>query len=251
MTSITLTPTVRLIVLPSETLLNHTAQALAMLLSPSKTEPLLFLSSGGSSLKLLEMIPPSAYGPYLTLGVLDERFSPDPEVNNFLQLKITQFSQFAEKAGAEFLMSVPQADESLEQLAKRMDKQLKAWRTQHPRGKIVVTQGIGLDYHTSGIFPFPEDKDWFYQLFDTASHWVVGYDTHGKGQFKERLTVTLPFMREEVTAAITLISGQEKRHTLERIMVGDGEIAETPARILRAMRAVTIYTDIKDLPIVK
>ena len=63
--------------------------------------PTLFLASGGSSLKLLE--PIVIFPPNLTVGVLDERFSEDPKVNNFTQLAETSFFQKAQEKGAYFI----------------------------------------------------------------------------------------------------------------------------------------------------
>jgi len=67
------------------------AQALHQFFQNYTHAPLLFLSSGGSALKILEYLDPSLLGIQTTLGVLDERYSTDPKVVNFTQLSQTAF----------------------------------------------------------------------------------------------------------------------------------------------------------------
>src|SRR3989344_592734 len=127
-----------------------------------KDRPLLFLSSGGSSLKLLDGVEKQNISSNITIGVLDERFSENEKVSNFAQLTETNFFKKAQTKGASFINSRIQKGEILQDLAVRFEKGLRTWKEKNPEGKIVITLGIGVDWHTAGIMPFPENKELFY-----------------------------------------------------------------------------------------
>ncbi len=199
--------------------------------------PVLFLSSGGSSLELLNGLQ---IGENVTVSVLDERYSTDPAVNNFVQL----FERIRPNA---FIDTRVGQNEILEQLAERFEKELRMWKEKNPEGKIVITQGMGFDGHVAGIMPYPENRELFRQMFENRERWVVGYDAAGKNQYPLRITVTFPFLRQ-VDYSIGYIMGEAKRDALSRVTASEGSLPETPGRILREMKSVKIFTDI-DKPV--
>lgn len=203
--------------------------------------PILFLSSGGSSLALLESIV--IFSPYLTVGMTDERFSEDPKINNFAQLCATLFFQKAEEKGAYFIDTRLQPGEDLEVFAKRHEDLLHSWRKEHPGGRIVITQGIGEDGHTLGIMPYPKEQSAFEELFE-GENWVVGYDAAQKSEYPLRSTITLPFLRM-VDHSVVHMTGTEKKNALSQMLKTKGAFWETPSRIIREMKDVHIYTDIE------
>src|SRR5690348_8782512 len=69
---------------------------------------ILLLLSGGSAFKLLDFVDSSIFSSRVTVGVADERFSSDPAVNNFLQLKNLPFVQKISSSGILFLETIPQ-----------------------------------------------------------------------------------------------------------------------------------------------
>lgn len=214
------------------------------LLASAKDLPLLFLSSGGSSLEILSGIGKENLGPHLTIGALDERFSQDPSVNNFLQLKSTTFYQKAKETGASFIETVP-SDERLAEFSKRFESSIRNWAQSHrPDGKVFVTQGIGADGHTAGIMPYPENPTFFKKTFENESLWAVGYSAQGKTKYPLRITVTMPFLRKVVDATIVYLVGVEKKEALARILSLQGRLFETPARIIREMKQVKLFTNI-------
>jgi hypothetical protein len=79
-------------------------------------KPLLFLLSGGSSLELLNFVDEKSLKGNTTIGMLDDRYSDDRNVNSFLMLQGDEFaSGFYTKAlqsGAVFLDSHPEEHES-------------------------------------------------------------------------------------------------------------------------------------------
>jgi 6-phosphogluconolactonase/glucosamine-6-phosphate isomerase/deaminase len=203
--------------------------------------PILFLSSGGSSLALLDEIKiiPSNF----TLGVTDERFSKDEKVNNFAQLSETKFFENAREHGTYFIDTRVQAGEDIELLAKRFENALHRWREEHPGGRIVITQGVGSDGHTAGIMPYPKEKETFLELFE-GERWVQGYDAKDKNEYPLRVTITLPFLRM-IDHSVLYVTGVQKKDAFSHMTKIKGMLWEMPSRIIHEMKEVTIFTDIQ------
>jgi len=204
--------------------------------------PMLFLSSGGSSLELLERIV--IFPPNFTVGMTDERFSEDPKVNNFARLAETLFFEKAQDRGAYFIDTRVQPGEDLEVFAKRFEAALTNWKEEHPGGRIVITQGVGVNGHTAGIMPYPKEEAVFQELFEGGT-WVRGYDADGRNEYSLRATITMPFFRM-VDHSVLYIIGKEKKDALSRMMSVKGMLFETPARIIHEMREVHVFTDIQE-----
>src|SRR5258708_3351392 len=95
----------------------------------SRKTPVLMLAAGGSARDdLLSGIMPLALGPNLTVAVLDERASLDPEVNNFSQLSATIFYSEAVAAGAQVIDTRMLPGDTASLLAKRFEDALRAWK---------------------------------------------------------------------------------------------------------------------------
>lgn len=229
----------------SDQLKTEAREAFITFIAEQKEKPVLILASGGSSLEILSGINPFYLGPRLTVGMLDERFDQNSEVNNFTQLTKTKFYQAAKDKNVLFIDTRPGMSESLEELTARFEESLKAWRSENPDGAILITQGIGEDGHTAGILPYPEDPDLFQSLFDREGKWVAGYDaTLAKNPYPQRVTVTLPFLRYEVNKAIVYVRGDNKKEALARVLAGKEKLWEVPARIVHHMKSAIIFTDI-------
>lgn len=199
-------------------------------------EPILFLVSGGSALAVLDYIDTTSLDRRVALGVLDERLTEkeNDEARNLVQLKKSQF--FISLEGR--LQTLPQ-----EQSADSWENALRAWKKDHPNGRVFITQGIGVDGHTAGIMPFPEDPQAFEGLCNNPHRWAIGYNVGIKNPYQERITVTLPFLRE-VDVSVISICGQEKQHALKATLARDGSLAATPSRVIGEMRHVFLFTDI-------
>lgn len=206
--------------------------------------PVLLLLSGGSAFSLLEAIPENALGAHITIGMLDERFSVGEDINNFAQFTKTAFYANAKTSGAAFIDTRGKVGETQDDLASRFEHALRNWVEAYTDGVVVATMGIGVDGHTAGIMPFPENPDLFQQLFEDEKRWVTAYDAGNKNPYPLRITVTLPFLREQVADAIMFVVGEEKKNTVRRVLAEKGTLAETPARIIREMKGVRIFTDI-------
>jgi 6-phosphogluconolactonase/glucosamine-6-phosphate isomerase/deaminase len=208
-----------------------------------KNQSTLFFVSGGSAFDVLEKIDEKVLHKNLAVAMVDERFSADEKINNFLQLKQTEFFKKLIMAGGLFFDSTPVKGESIASLTQRFNSFLHTWKRLHPDGTVIALLGMGEDGHTAGIMPFPENKKLFGHLFQ-EEEWVVGYDAKDKNQYSLRITTTLTFLKEEVDIAIAYVKGENKKEALNRVLAEEGELAEAPARIWREMKGVEIYTDI-------
>ncbi len=217
-------------------------QALADILLSYKAFPTLLLSSGGSALELLNRIPESAMGEHLTVTVMDERFTQDEKVNNFTRLQKTDFYEMALSQNVNFFGTLPRPEETLEQAGKRFEERLKKWRQQHPTGKIVATFGMGKDGHTAGIFPYPDNPEFFKQLFE-SENWIAAYTAFDKHEYPERITGTFPLF-SMVDDAVALICGREKAEAFNRFKENSQKLNELPVLGLYKIKNLQVFTDI-------
>jgi len=205
------------------------------------TQSVLLLLSGGSAFSLLDAIPKDALGEQVTIGVLDERFSQDEADNNSFQLTGTKFYANAYAVGVSFIDTRAGAAETQALLADRFEKALHEWAEAHVDGVIIATMGVGADGHTAGIMPFPENPVLFQKLFEDKTKWVAAYDAGTKNPYPFRVTVTMPFLRTQVDHAVVYAVGEEKKSALEKVLLVEGSLAETPARIFHEMSDVRMY----------
>jgi len=228
-----------------EKLTEHAGKHLNELLAANKDEPVLLLLSGGSALKLISFISPDSLGKNATVGVLDERYNQDPKVNNFTQVKALIDTLLKDKQGdkCSFIDTSVKVGETQQELSLRFDKSLKEWRAKFPKGKIIITQGVGPDAHTSGIMPFRDktEKEYFNSTFVDTDKWVVDYDAAGKNDYPLRVTTTIPFLVNEVDHSIVFATG--KHQAFADLRNKDLDLADAPCKSVFAMKEVMIFTD--------
>jgi 6-phosphogluconolactonase/glucosamine-6-phosphate isomerase/deaminase len=185
-------------------------------------------------------------GANLSITVLDERFSQDPEINNFLQLQKTDFYKDAFEAEASFFGTVPRNGEGMEDLCQRWKKNLKTWRKENPNGLIAATLGMGQDGHTAGIFPFPEDPMKFDRLFNNQE-WTVAYNATGKNPHPQRVTTTLTFLKT-IDFGFAFVAGAEKQKVFDQLTSADVKTTELPAAVWHEMKNVKVFTPLEAPP---
>jgi len=211
--------------------------ALNATLKEAHGKDILLLLSGGSALALLDGIDTSLLGPHVTISVLDERWTYTEADSNFEQLSNISFYTTALASGAQTIDPRPQKPESLVDTAKRFDLALKHWHITHREGVVIATMGIGEDGHTAGILPFPEDPETFESLFTHTTTCVRGYSVpKEKNPHTKRMTVTITYLKRHVDHAVVFAVGENKRAALGRLQRKEGELAVTPARVLREMK---------------
>jgi 6-phosphogluconolactonase/glucosamine-6-phosphate isomerase/deaminase len=161
------------------------AKQVSRFLQEAHAVPTLLLLSGGSSLAMADEVNVSQLGKHVTIGMLDERHSIDPSVNNFAQFSGRKLYQQGKAKEVQYIdtrvilkdIHGQEVPETLEELTERMQKELRDWRAKNPKGRVVITQGIGEDGHTAGIMPHVFDRHRFEGRFENEAEWVVGYDT--------------------------------------------------------------------------
>lgn len=221
-----------------KSVLTSAAARLQELFAEHSDQSVLFLSSGGSALKILDHLD-GAIPTHMTFGVVDDRWSMDPAVNNLMQLQATEYYQKAIAAGAYTLIDVPDADDTREQYAKRFEAALHGWRDAHPGGIIIATMGVGADGHTAGIMTHPDNPESFEQRFRNDP-WAVSYDAQNN-QHPERITTTLTFLCSQVDHAVAVMYDEPKRGAFVKLTAGEGEVRQTPARIFHEMKDVSLF----------
>jgi 6-phosphogluconolactonase/glucosamine-6-phosphate isomerase/deaminase len=229
---------------PKAKLAREAASILNEKLREANGKPFLLMISGGSSMALLDFIDTKLLGANSTLSMLDDRYSKNPQENNFLTMTSTKFYEKAQKNGASFIDTSLKEDKTLEECGKIFELEIKRWRNKNPESPIYAIIGIGPDGHTAGIMPYPDDTSLFYKLFQ-EERWAVGYNAGTKNPLPLRITTTISFIRGQISFAISYISGENKRQVLEKLLADNGTLAETPARVLREIKETVIVTDLK------
>lgn len=197
-------------------------------------QTLLFLS-GGSAFKVLEYLEPKGG---LTISMIDERFSMDPKINNFSKLEQTDFFDRAIENQVSIIGTRIHKGESLPKAVINFESQIRRWKTEFPKGRVVALLGLGEDGHTAGILPMPESSRLFKDLF-LDPEWVASYEAKDYLRF----TVTLSFIQEEVDGVVVYVQGENKREALELIQDKSKELHEVPGRIFEKLENVVVCTD--------
>jgi 6-phosphogluconolactonase/glucosamine-6-phosphate isomerase/deaminase len=172
----------------------------------------------------------------------DDRFSHELDINNFHLLQATHFYNEAVEADTFVISTEVWSEEKPEELAARFETGIRGWRKEFPKGKVVAVFGVGEDGHTCGMIP-DTDKKAFAEKFQNKDKWVTGYFTPNN-EHHERISITMPFIQDNVDYAVVYASGDKKREPLKRLLAETGELNETPARILRELENAEIFTDI-------
>jgi 6-phosphogluconolactonase/glucosamine-6-phosphate isomerase/deaminase len=228
----------------SSQLLTQTTAFLNRTLEQNHNNPVLLMLSGGSALNILSGIHAENLGEHVTITVLDERYTVDPKINNFAQIRTLNFFETAQSQKCNFIDTQVQKTESLLDAAHTFESSLQEWKKKYPLGKVIITQGMGPDGHTAGIFPYPEDRVTFDMLFN-KDNWVVGYDAGNKNQYSQRFTTTMTFLQKYVDVSIVYITGQEKKLMLNEVLHGGKALHEVPMKVIHTMKAqINLFTDI-------
>lgn len=200
----------------------------------------LFLSSGGSALQVLDRIDKRIIAPYLTIGIFDERYDPTNKTSNYAQLRKTSFWENAVKRGCRLIDTSTQRKQTQQELADYYEDELRKWRSRHPYGIIMATFGVALDGHIAGIMSMGEDKERFHDLFE-KERWIIAYDTKSKNPFPLRVTTTFTFLQSIDIVGVYFV-GKEKGSMFKRLVEGD-DLVEMPGRIIKTLLRGAIYTD--------
>ena len=208
----------------------------------SKNNGVLFLVSGGSCLNVVNEME-NCWNEKVTIGVIDERYTMDFNISNFGQMKNLPFWGRVNRKKCKVINSEIRIGETLGAAAARMEKQWKNWRKHNRQGKIIVFLGMGVDGHTAGIMPMPENKAKFKSLFGDNSGWVCGYDCGDKNTYRYRLTATLSFLEKEAKEVVVYVAGKEKKTKWEEMNDPEKNVWDIPIKVVKSIKNVTYFTD--------
>lgn len=231
------------IVRKKEDLKKETGQEVNKLILKYKNNPILLLLSGGSALDVLDYIDVNILGPRITIGMIDERFSFDRDVNNFAKLSESKFLEDCMTMGCAIIGTEVQRGQTVSELSQHLERSWTNWDKRNKDGKVIVVLGLGEDGHTAGIMPYPENPRLFRNLFEQEDDWVVGYDAKDKNKYSLRITATISFLKDRVDEAVVFVSGQNKKEALEKVQ-GQGSMYKIPGRIFQEMKNVRLFTNI-------
>jgi len=211
--------------------------SLSDIFSKYKNEQILLLMSGGSAFSLLDYFDLSLINPNTTLGLIDERFSTNPNISNYIQLTNTKFFQQAIANRVKKLDFQIKQNDTLESTALRWDYEIKNWINNNPNGKIIATLGIGEDGHTAGIMPGT------YEVNFNSDKLALGYTVPKEiNQYTERITTTYTFLKK-INNAIVYAVGPKKTKIINLITNNESNATETPSYIFKEMQFVKIFTN--------
>lgn len=204
----------------------HVGATLARVL---ETGPVLWLISGGSSVKI--EIAAMAHvsntlSANLTIMPVDERFGPyDHTSSNSAAMRTAGFDP-KQAMWIDILSDNPSIDEATARLAAYLSESVAKEST------IVATLGIGSDGHTAGILPgsigvhSPELAVWYHA------------DDY------ERITLTASALRDHCDYAFVSAFSEGKKHALESIIAASDDTIDTiPALVLNELNRATLFTD--------
>lgn len=224
-------------------LANLAAKKLSSIFTKYSNSSVLFLSSGGSCIEILNTDSTWKWPKDFTVSVLDERFTDNLKNRNFKALQKTKFFENIKDSAKLIDPIIPGL--SFSEAGKQFNFEIKNWILDHPNGKIVITQGVGIEGHTAGIFPM-KNKDDFENIFiktDTLVN-TVQYNNL-EDRYQERITLNLKFLEFFVDNSILFVVGEQKVKILKKVIENKAELKKIPACIINKMRQVDLFSDIK------
>lgn len=218
-------------------LAKEAARHLAVCIAEHQKDGVLVLFSGGSALSVVDHLPKTIFSGTCTVSVVDERFTHDTTHHNFYTL-IARLEANAIAVSQTIDTSVKK-EETFEAYVERIAVAHRQWHAAHPQGKLLAVLGIGEDGHTAGIFPAPEGM--FTNAYERLETIVPVLEGKEHAPFCERVTASLPYIRT-ISDTVVYVVGENKRIAVQRVADDEGSLAKTPARVLKELRSVTLYT---------
>jgi len=167
---------------------------------------ILLLLSGGSALALINHIDVSQFGPHVTLGLTDDRFTTDARGNTFALIQKSSFYAQLRDAGVHFINSYPKEEEGHGAYAMRIKEDVERFILNNPTGYTIGVFGIGEDGHTASIFPHAE-KD--FNLLYKTEDFIVPV-VRSDNEFPLRITVTPLFIENNLDDVVLFAVGSNK-----------------------------------------
>lgn len=202
---------------------------------------ILFLSSGGSSLDLIDGINPENFSANLTFTLIDERFTCNPTENNYQKLiSKKDFMQKVDTSNAKVLNTLIYENETPEEFSLRYEEIIREYFTNNPDSLVFITFGVGQDAHTIGVKPNEEKK--FNELFVDTNRNFIDYEVDDPN-FSNRITATFKFVKDKMTEGIVYQVNKDFKEIWHQIEKGNFKLNEKPAGIFHDLENVEVFTD--------
>jgi 6-phosphogluconolactonase len=162
----------------------------------------------------------------------DRAVPPTHDRSNYLWAKVTLLDPA--KIPAEHVHRMKGEAEDLAAAAREYERVLRERVAADAEGIPsidVAVMGIGDDAHTASLFPGEP-------TVDITDRLVADVPPH-KG-LEPRLTLTTPAI-EHIKNVFMLVEGASKRPALERIWAAQGDVHETPGRVIRGCRGALTW----------
>lgn len=208
--------------------------------------------SGGSALNVLDPLAKKLEEDItvnlsqVVVGLVDERFHDDANTYKTITQKYSKFYYIVANRGGTFIDTSPHL-ESLDEMADWYNNKVQYYIEKietSDDGEMWAIVGMGPDGHTAGIFPYPENKEWFQQFFIDTKRFVVGYEAKGKNDYPLRFSMTYPAL-DKMTRFYAFITGENKKEKLGEALGSEKPLWELPARYFQSVAdRLVLYTDI-------
>ena len=226
-----------------QTALANPAKELALacnqFLADSEVPVLLLIAGGSVRTDVLPYLDVELCTESVTLGILDERFTTHTAALNQGQLRETKFYQRAVEHGAQEIVVGLHSDPEI--TAAAWEALWRDWKRTNPTGQVVVLAGVGDDGHIAGILPLTQEE---LPAFTSESWLVEHVFSQSSNPYPHRLTPTFTWWQKEVAYVGISMKGVKKQTALEAVLAAEGDLLQTPARVVWYVPACTIYTDI-------
>lgn len=103
---------------------------------------------------------------------------------------------------------------------------------------------FGVDGHTAGIMPYPNEPDRFEQLFVKGKSRYIAYDAGNKNEFPERVTPNIPFLTSKIDYCFAYVVGEEKKKIVRTLYTQNVSLNNMQSQILRQIKNSELFTDI-------
>jgi 6-phosphogluconolactonase/glucosamine-6-phosphate isomerase/deaminase len=200
--------------------------------------------SGGSALRVLEAIPSQALNGNITIGLTDNRYTQNPEEDNFVALTKTEFYTRAAAAGCVLLPMNIGVGESHAAYVARLNSILETYYAEHTDACTIGLFGIGEDGHTASIFSAPKTE--FDAVYRTDTHYVLVENQNVPEPL--RVSVSTSFIEEKCDHVVLYAVGSTKcDNILSYMHTKHLEQHELPALIPAQHPSSQLYTDCEAL----
>jgi len=192
--------------------------------------------AGGSALEIIKGLNMSEEYKRRTIFMMgDERWSREPEENNYLQL-LELFD--GDTQDYKFISTELAPREDVKDFSKRLTGTAENIFLK-PNVQVITILGIGEDGHTASIFPMSEDQ--FKKTYGRDSTYL---HTYVKGLKNEhRASLSPAFIKNRTNHIIAYATGKNKKEILNALVNETKPLHEMPSQLIKDHQSAVLITD--------